>query len=323
METSSIKDAAQVQEQDIEHPLDGSVDTSETDMSDDSSLIRSSHILSPNAEDVLVVTANMTAAPSLYLCPLTHERFQDPIVSPDGETYERWAYVKQRASGDGEEEGGTTIALYPNRALKAIMEDDVLSQSDSLQASWRRLQYKAHKVVTAYFLDPTSSTSSSSSAEDTASRRDADVAFPLSHGFYCPITCNIMHDPVIDPDGNSFERVVVENWIHRHGNSPVTRRKLTIEELRPNHILQRLLEEETKMPPESMRPEILKWIDEAAPKPSDVEYGGRTADPVSSLAAEGRRRSNRRLDARRQVVYNMTGILMCILMLKFLHYSVL
>ena len=74
------------------------------------------------------------------------------------------------------------------------------------------------------------------------------------------------------------------------------------------------------MPPESMRPEILKWIGEAAPKPSDVEYGGRT---LADTLAEDRRRSNRGQQARRQVVYNITGILICILLLKCLHYSIL
>ena len=30
--------------------------------------------------------------------------------------------------------------------------------------------------------------------------------------FECPITHEIMHDPVIDKDGNSYERVAIEAW---------------------------------------------------------------------------------------------------------------
>jgi len=314
-------------------------DTTETESSAHSSSSRcSSHtsLSETPHDDIVVVVSNEIGAPnsssssssgaslaSLCRCPLTHELFQDPVVSPDGETYERRAYVEQHG-----EDGTEMSLLYPNRALQAIMEDDdddddVLWQRDSFHGNWRRLQDKAQKVVTGYFLNPSSSSSSLAEDDEAAvpPRRPDVMAVPLSHGFFCPVTCNIMHDPVIDPDGTTFERVVVENWIRCHGTSPLTRRKLTVHDLRPNRLLQRLLEEETKRPAESMRPEILKWMTEAAPKPSDVEYGGMMS--AADTRAEDRRLSHRGQDARRQVVYNMVGIFICILLLKCLHYSVL
>ena len=42
--------------------------------------------------------------------------------------------------------------------------------------------------------------------------------------FICPITAEIMVDPVVDPDGNSYERQAIETWLARHGTSPITRR---------------------------------------------------------------------------------------------------
>ena len=30
-----------------------------------------------------------------------------------------------------------------------------------------------------------------------------------------------MTDPVIDPDGNTYERVAIENWIKDHSTSPI------------------------------------------------------------------------------------------------------
>ncbi len=39
--------------------------------------------------------------------------------------------------------------------------------------------------------------------------------------FLCPITHELMTDPVIDPDGNSFERSAIENWLKEHSTSPI------------------------------------------------------------------------------------------------------
>lgn len=248
--------------------------------------------------------SSMPKAQSIFLCPLTNEIFHDPVVSSDGETYERLAYMKQPGHDDTE-----MALLYPNRALKVIMEDAALTPTYSLHANWRRLQCKAKTAVSEYFQDR------GTSADDTTSQ--VSVSFPLSSGFYCPITCNIMHDPVIDVDGNTFERVVVENWIRLHGNSPVTRSKLTIEELRPNHIIRKLLEEERSMPASLIHPEVKKWIKEEAPKASDIEFGGTIAGLSSSLSDEYLLEYRRRT-ARRQVTYNVAGIILCILLLAFL-----
>jgi hypothetical protein len=39
--------------------------------------------------------------------------------------------------------------------------------------------------------------------------------------FLCPITHELMTDPVIDPDGNSYERSAIENWLKEHSTSPI------------------------------------------------------------------------------------------------------
>jgi len=40
-------------------------------------------------------------------------------------------------------------------------------------------------------------------------------------GFLCPITHELMTDPVIDPDGNSYERSAIENWLKENSTSPI------------------------------------------------------------------------------------------------------
>lgn len=55
--------------------------------------------------------------------------------------------------------------------------------------------------------------------------------------FQCSITFDLMRDPVIDPDGYSYERAAIVDWIEKHGTSPNTREKLTIDQLADNKAL--------------------------------------------------------------------------------------
>ena len=67
------------------------------------------------------------------------------------------------------------------------------------------------------------------------------MAHPES--FYCPIRLCIMKDPVIDKDGNSYEREAIENWLERNEISPITRNSLTMRDLYPNRALKNIIHE--------------------------------------------------------------------------------
>ena len=64
----------------------------------------------------------------------------------------------------------------------------------------------------------------------------------LVEGFKCPITCEIMRDPVIDPEGNSYEKVAIECHLKKNGNSPLTRSELRKEQLVENRSLKSAIE---------------------------------------------------------------------------------
>ncbi|KNC87724.1 hypothetical protein SARC_00158 [Sphaeroforma arctica JP610] len=53
-------------------------------------------------------------------------------------------------------------------------------------------------------------------------------------GITCPITHAIMADPVVDPEGNCYDRAAIEQWLESHGVSPITRTPMTIANLVPN-----------------------------------------------------------------------------------------
>lgn len=60
--------------------------------------------------------------------------------------------------------------------------------------------------------------------------------------FLCSIGLKIMKDPVIDPDGNSYEKDEIEKWLSIHNTSPITRNPMTINDLRPNRALKESIE---------------------------------------------------------------------------------
>ena len=55
--------------------------------------------------------------------------------------------------------------------------------------------------------------------------------------FYCPLTKRLMKDPVIDNDGNTYEREAIERWLRVQSSSPITNGHLSVDQLRPNREL--------------------------------------------------------------------------------------
>lgn len=60
--------------------------------------------------------------------------------------------------------------------------------------------------------------------------------------YICPITKEIMNDPVMGPDGHSYELLAIEEWLRDHGVSPMTREPMTADQLVKNHALRNLIE---------------------------------------------------------------------------------
>lgn len=59
----------------------------------------------------------------------------------------------------------------------------------------------------------------------------------------CPIGQTLMDDPVIDREGNSYDRAAITQWLREHSNSPLTRNHLEISHLTPNRALRDSIEE--------------------------------------------------------------------------------
>lgn len=60
--------------------------------------------------------------------------------------------------------------------------------------------------------------------------------------FICPLTHTIMTDPVVDHEGNSYDREAIEGWLQLNLTSPITRNHLTYDQLSPNRALKNVID---------------------------------------------------------------------------------
>ena len=71
----------------------------------------------------------------------------------------------------------------------------------------------------------------------------SDAAMVDMAAAICPITQEVMEDPVVCADGHSYERSAIEKWLQTKSTSPSTNAPLLHKNLVPNHALRNLIAE--------------------------------------------------------------------------------
>lgn len=66
--------------------------------------------------------------------------------------------------------------------------------------------------------------------------------------FICPITCELMIDPVMTVDGHTYERKAISEWLETHDTSPLTGEALPQKWLVPNLLIRTQIERLRKRP---------------------------------------------------------------------------
>ena len=64
---------------------------------------------------------------------------------------------------------------------------------------------------------------------------------------YCPISLELMTDPVLAPDGHTYQRKEIVAWLQQNGTSPQTRQRISVESLVPNRAIRDLIEQERQL----------------------------------------------------------------------------
>lgn len=201
-----------------------------------------------NEEEIIVEGDNDEPRefPDAFYDPTSGRIMIDPVVNAAGDSYEKTSAVLDAELGVI---GVTTH--YPNRSLKAIIRRETQLADASMAGSLRRMdKTKALRSRWSKLVD----------------KSYFPVEYrPLPDSFYCPITCDLMVDPVISRDGNSYEREAIENWVRANKTSPITRNALTIGELRDNNNLYDLIQIEKGRADQSLHPSIRRWKESGIP----------------------------------------------------------
>lgn len=84
-----------------------------------------------------------------------------------------------------------------------------------------------------------------SSTNAASDLQDASPSNRWQHppSFYCPISQQVMHDPVVLSDGHTYERRHIERWLQEHTTSPVSNEELPQKAMFPNHALRNAISE--------------------------------------------------------------------------------
>jgi Mg-chelatase subunit ChlD len=77
---------------------------------------------------------------------------------------------------------------------------------------------------------------------DTAAPTTNNATNPPA-SMVCPITHQLMQDPVSDRDGHTYEANAIAAWVRERGTSPMTRTPLSLDDLVPNRALRDAIEE--------------------------------------------------------------------------------
>ena len=90
----------------------------------------------------------------------------------------------------------------------------------------------------------------------------------LPRDFICPITDKIMKQPVNGPDGVTYEKRAIYEWLERHNTSPVTKQNMSVDQLRSDGRLKARIRE-WKMQGKDQR----RKLENTAAKSSDALLG--------------------------------------------------
>jgi U-box domain/Tir chaperone protein (CesT) family len=72
---------------------------------------------------------------------------------------------------------------------------------------------------------------------------DERSSSPIPRGFMCPLTMEVMFQPVLDGEGNTYERAALFKWLEQNPTSPISRQPLNQRMVLSNNALRETIHE--------------------------------------------------------------------------------
>lgn len=155
------------------------------------------------------------------------EVFQLTMSSPISDIHGVGPRTIELLSEAGLRTVGDLLAVHSERAIQAALPALKRRYPDLGFAYWARLVSRCATVIERV--------------------RQSDASPFLPDEYCCPITGDWMHDPVVTPHGESYERQAIEQWIVEHGKDPFTRDPIQLSQLYPNRKLKDAIDNYKRM----------------------------------------------------------------------------
>ena len=174
-----------------------------------------------------------TAVMATYQYAAPEVLLGDGLVRPSCDVYSFGVVLWELLSGQRPWDG-----LAPSKIAVSVAKGKSL---DVPAAGWAGESAACRALVRACLSrEPRDRPSFSSIYEQLRALRQAEVDQEAQaqreppFSFQCPITHELMADPVDTADGQTYERAAIEQWLQHHGTSPVTNARLGSKRLTPN-----------------------------------------------------------------------------------------
>jgi hypothetical protein len=201
--------------------------------------------------------------PPMLICSGTGKIMKDPVTIESGYTYEREYISEWLATHNTDPKTRAKLldkAMRPNVAIKKLV-DQYWQEAGNLKQPANNLDAQQSKappvqptvqpqaapiqppvpqaVSVQPPVPPVPQSSSSTWVEKVSNKKRGRSAEVVPDEFLCPITLEIMTDPVVIASGNTFERDVISEWLENHDTDPITNAELENKKLIPNIALKK------------------------------------------------------------------------------------
>jgi STIP1 family protein 1 len=143
--------------------------------------------------------------------------------------------------------------------LRRVRKQQWLHEQEKRRARHEKVRAQLGRLLASRRVAEVFEGGSSAGAREIAEEMDAMVAYvehvfasveqdmhpgDVPEYFVCPVSMEIMHDPVTTPNGVSYERSCIEQHLRANGPvDPLTRKRLTLDMLRPNTALREAIQD--------------------------------------------------------------------------------
>ena len=103
--------------------------------------------------------------------------------------------------------------------------------------------------------------------------------------FRCPITQEMMTDPVVATDGYTYERSAITEWLKKNPTSPMTRQPIRLEDLKTNRALKQSIDRFKTAPP-TVVIEVKQKQEKQSRQPKKQKKQTPTIEPTPNLYYE-------------------------------------